>query len=91
MNFEPLIKARKLLDTFWKSSLLKGRCWGPIRRDNPFSGSNIIMSDGESLVSVSQLPDGSLRIHEFCKTIGGTLFGAEVRKTLGEAGISIQD
>lgn len=90
MNFGPLINARKALDSVWQACLLKGRCWGPKTKDNPFSASNITLANETELVSICQLPDGKLRIHEFCKTIGGTQLGIQIRQKLEEAGIPVE-
>lgn len=90
MNFTPLIRARKALDSVWKRASLKGRCWGPKRKDNPYSASNITIAVGEELVSISQDTDGNLKIHEFRKT-EGTLLGEEVRTTLQREGLPIKE
>lgn len=79
-----------MLDDLWKRVLLKGRCWGPRTPNNPFRASNITMGEETELVSVSQLPDGTLVVHEFCKALGGTKLGNEVRKKLKDAGLPVQ-
>ena len=90
MDFAPLINARKALSDIWSACQLKGRCWGPKGSDNPFAASNITMAKGSEIVSICQLPDGRLRIHEFCLTIGGTDLGNQVRQKLEEEGLAIE-
>ena len=90
MDFASLITARRVLDSLWKKSLLRGsRCWGPKREDNPFSASNIIIATGSELISVSQNENGELRIHEFSKT-ENTSLGKEARAVLQSQGLSFE-
>lgn len=90
MNFASLIKARKVLDPLWKKSQLRGRTWGLIREDNPYSATNITMVIGNELVSVSQDPDGSLRIHEFKRTTD-TLFGNTVKEIFKKENLKFKE
>ena len=67
-SIDPTVKARKALNIlFEKRAWLKGRCWGPKRKTNPFSGTNITIAIGDELVSISQGMDRRLRIHEFVR------------------------
>lgn len=93
-EFDALIAARKILDAFWNASLLRGRCWGPRKNGNPFRASNITFTSGPDsekteLVSVLELPDGSLRIHEFVLA-KGTKLGALVRQRLEANGLTLE-
>ncbi len=86
-----MVQARKALDSLWKEEAqLKGRCWGPKGKDNPFSATNITIAIGTELVSISQTDDGQLRIHEFSKT-ENTSLGERVRKILQEEGLVVED
>lgn len=88
-DFSLLIKARKVLEPFWKGALLKGRTWGPKREGNPFAASNITFTDGEEgdeLVSISALPDGTLVIHQF-RRVPITGLGLRVERLLAEEGL----
>lgn len=90
MDFTPLVTARRVLDSLWKKSLLRGsRCWGPKRKDNPFSASNIIIATEGELISVSQNENGELRVHEFTKA-EGTLLGRKARAILQSQGLSFE-
>jgi len=94
-EFDALVAARKVLDNLWKASFLRGRCWGPRRPDNPFRASNITFTSGSDdkgqveLVSVNELPDGTLRIHEFVAT-KGTALGEYVRRHLEAAKLRVE-
>lgn len=90
MDFTSLIKARKALEPVWKRASLKGRCWGPKKKDNPYGATNITIAIGKELVSISQDPDGGLRIHEFSKT-EGTLLGQEIREILQREGLPLKE
>lgn len=91
MDFTPLVRARQALNLLWeKEADLKGRCWGPKRENNPYSASNITIAIGTELVSISQDPDGSLRIHEFSRT-EGTLLGERIREILQREGLSFKE
>lgn len=61
-----------------------------IRMDNHFDSSNIVLANESELVVVSSLPDGTLVIHEFCRTLGGTALGNNIRKKLLEEGFTIR-
>jgi hypothetical protein len=95
MNFETLVKARKVLDPIWKRSWLRGRCWGPKKLykrpyfENPFIYSNIIIAFESELVSISQESDGNLRIHEFRKMPNKTKLGKKIREILKENGLEV--
>jgi hypothetical protein len=86
---DTLVEARKALDILWTSVLLRGRCWGLRKDNNIFAGSNITMAIGEELVSISQLPNGTLRIHEFARK-ERTSLGGKVREILSEKGLSVE-
>ncbi len=81
MDFGPLIKARKALESLWKSADLKGRCWGPKHNNNPYAFSNITIAVGNELVTISMDRNGRLVIHEFRKT-EGTDLGERVREII---------
>ena len=89
-NFAPLIKARKSLDQLWRKSQLRGRCWGTVKEhfNNPFARSNITIAIGDELITIIQNPDGSLKVHEFCRS-SNTELGRVVKKTLREADLEI--
>lgn len=86
MDFGPIIKARRVLDPLWRQSQLRGRCWGPKSKENPYSATNITFAIQDQLVSISQTDEGELRIHEFRKA-NNTSLGAKVKKLFREAGI----
>jgi hypothetical protein len=90
INFAPLIKARKVLDQLWRKSQLRGRCWGPTKThsNNPFARSNITIAFGDELITIIQNLDGSLRIHEFSRSVN-TELGRIVEEILKEAGLKI--
>ena len=90
MDSAPLITARKALNSLWKSSLLRGWCWGPKREDNPFSASNITIATEEELISISQTEEGKLRIHEFSKT-KDTSLGNKAKAILLSKGLSFEE
>lgn len=92
MDFTSLIKARDLLSPLWdfKKAWLRGRLWGRNKKNNPYVASNITIGVGKELVSISQGPDGKLRIHEFSKT-ENTSLGKEVRKILKKAELSFEE
>jgi len=77
MNYDLLIKARHILNPLWEVAWLKGRCWGPKTKGNPYAATNITLCIGKELISVSQQGD-KLVIHEFQMTTG-TKLGKEVR------------
>ncbi len=88
--------AREALDSIWETASLKGRCWGIRKKGNysanPYSASNItVANDKGELVSVSQLLDGTLVVHQFVRVIGGTKLGNEVIKALKEADLPVKD
>ena len=86
MDFTPLIKARKALDSLWKLADSKGRLWGPAKEDNPFRRSNITFAKGTELVSIIQGEDGSLIINEF-RITKNTSLGNEVKNILKKKGL----
>jgi hypothetical protein len=92
MDFKSLIKAREVLSPLWdfKKAWLRGRLWGRGKKDNPYRASNITIAIGKELVSISQGPDGKLRIHEFSKT-ENTSLGKDIRKILEKAGLSFEE
>jgi len=90
MNFDNLIKARKILGPLWQEACLKGRCWGPKRPRNPYSASNITLAVKDELVSISQQPDGSLLVNEFIKT-SGTKLGTRIKKLFKKERLNISN
>jgi hypothetical protein len=93
MNFRTLTKARKILDSLWKKAWLRGRCcWGVKLEDknNPYLGPNITLAIGNELVSISQDPDGSLKIHEFSKT-RDTDLGKKIKEVLTKESIKFKE
>lgn len=91
MKFTGLIEARKALNPLWKIAQLKGRCWGPkLKNDNPFFGSNITLAAGDNLVSVSQDPDGNLRIHQFIRT-KTTMLGNAVKEIFKKENLNFKE
>jgi hypothetical protein len=86
MDFEPLIEARKTLNPLWEFADLKGRCWGPKRKDNPYAFSNITLAIGNELITISMDGNKHLIIHEFRKT-EGTALGERVKDILKEQGL----
>ena len=88
-----LTTARKVLDPIWRKALLKGKCRGPRKKDqiNPFGAKNIILGEVGGIVSVSQLPDGTLVVREFCECLGGTPLGNGIRRKLKSAGLALKD
>ena len=89
MDFSPIIKARKVLNSLWQEASLKGRCWGLAKRDNPYSATNITIAIGTELVSVSQGKDGKLRIHQFTRA-KGTSLGRRVKRILRNNKLSFE-
>ena len=92
MNFTSLIKAKKVLNPLWKRAWLKGRCWGTKTEhglENPYFGSNITLAINNELVSISQDPDSSLRIHEFSKT-EETALGKAIKDILKKNNLKIK-
>lgn len=89
MNFESLIKARKALEQLWQEAMLKGRCWGPKKECNSYKGSNITLAIGNELITISQLPDGKLAIHEFVEG-NDTLLGKRVKEIFDKEGIPFE-
>ena len=85
MNYDPLVKARKVLDPLWRAAWLRGRCWGSTSEKNPYSASNITFCIGEELVTISQGKRG-LVVHEFKKT-SNTKLGKSVRERLRKSGL----
>ncbi len=71
--------ARKVLDDLWKEAHLKGRCWGPRKKGNPYAATNITIAIGNELVSISY--NGELKIHEFVLA-KNTSLGRKIRKLL---------
>ena len=86
-DFTNLIKAREVLDSLWKESMLRGRCWGIGGESNPFARSNITIAsrveDRIELVSISQTKEGTLKVHEFTISTNTDL-GNLVKKLLEE-------
>lgn len=80
MRDKLLVEARHTLQPLWEKACLKGRCWGPKREGNPFSGSNITFAVEGELVSISQEGNG-LVIHEFSEA-RNTSLGKKVREIL---------
>jgi len=80
MEYSLLTKARKALQGLWERAYLRGSCWGPKSKENPYSGTNILFAAGKELVSVSQRGD-TLIVHEFQKT-ENTELGQRVREIL---------
>lgn len=89
MDYDLIIRARKALNSLWVIALLKGRCWGPKRYDNPYSATNITFVVGGELVSISQR-EGTLVVHEFCQA-KNTRLGKTVREILRREGIPLED
>jgi len=87
---DPTVKARKSLDGFWERADVKGRCWGPKRKDNSYSGTNITFALGDELVSVSMNGEGKLLVHAFKKAEKHQL-SEEVKRILRQADLLIQD
>jgi hypothetical protein len=85
MNYDLLVKARHVLDPFWKVAWLKGRCWGPKKEGNPYAATNITLCIGNELISVSQQGE-RLVIHEFQKATG-TKLGRQVRDLFQKTGL----
>lgn len=90
MDFDPIIKARKVLQPLWDTALLKGRCWGPKKPDNPFSATNITFAFEDELISVSQAEDGKLRVHGFRRD-DDTEAGRAVKNLLQKNGLVVAD
>jgi len=80
MEYSLLTRARKALQLLWEKGCLRGTCWGPKSKENPYSGTNIVFAIGKELVAVSQLGN-TLIIHEFEKT-ENTKLGQKVREIL---------
>jgi len=75
------VLARFAVDSIWKSSDLKGRCWGPkkSKKISPYAGTNITLAIGDELVTICQDKEtGLLIIHEF-RRIKRTKLGKKVR------------
>ena len=79
LDIDHSVIARKVLDGLWREAHLKGRCWGPRRKDNPYAGTNITIVIDNQLVSISY--NGKLVIHEFVRT-KNTILGRKIRKLL---------
>lgn len=88
MNFDLIVKARKVLEPLWLIASLKGRCWGPIRKDNPFGATNITFFIGCEGVTIAQHPEG-LAIYGF-RMAGDTKLAKQVKGMLIKAGLPIE-
>jgi len=89
-RYAPMVVARKALHDLWGTALLKGRCWGPKTKDNPYAATNITLATDMNLVSVSQTPEGKIKVHEFCRCTGCSL-GTEIKVRLMKAGLVLEE
>lgn len=88
LRFTSLIKARAALKTIWDTAMLKGRCWGPISDNNPYSASNITIANYDELVTISIGLGGLLIVHEFKLSPKRTNLGNDIKEVLEKSGIS---
>ncbi|MBL7142567.1 MAG: hypothetical protein ISS83_02845 [Candidatus Pacebacteria bacterium] len=79
MNYDLLLKARRLLQPLWSKAWLKGYYWGK-------GGANIAICIGKELILVSE-SDGRLVRHEFVKTTN-TQLGKRVGELFQEGGLT---
>jgi hypothetical protein len=78
------VLARFAVDAIWKSSDLKGRCWGPkgSKRPSPYAGTNITLAIKDELITVCLNKEtGALILHEF-KRVKRTKLGRKIRQLL---------
>ena len=71
------VQARLAVDSIWKDSDLKGRCWGPrgSGSGSSYAGTNITLAIGDELVTISHnRKTDALIVHEF-KRIPRTKLG----------------
>jgi len=90
MDWTILVKARKALKGLWGKADLRGRCWGIVKKGNPFNGTTIVLAVGTELIIVSQ-DDNHLKIHEFVRADNNdTSLGKQVRALLEETGLPLK-
>lgn len=78
------VLARFAVDSIWKSSDLKGRCWGPkgSKQSSPYAGTNITLAINDELITVCfNRETGKLILHEF-KRVRRTKLGRKIRQLL---------
>ncbi len=85
------VKARKAVDQIWKKCQSKGRTWGIKNNKNPYSKTNITMVNENNVIVLCEGRNGKIRIHEFCKAVGGTDLGLEIRLALKENNIETEE
>lgn len=88
MEYDLMVKARKVLNPLWLISWLRGRCWGAKRDNNPYSATNITFFVGKEGVSISRHGD-KLAVHEFYET-KGTKLGRMVKEILRREGLPFE-
>ncbi len=86
MNYDLLLRARKLLQSLWSKAWLKGHYWGKESLNNPYGDANITICIGNELILISA-SDGQLMIHEFVKTTN-TQLGKRARELFQEGGLT---
>lgn len=85
---DPMVLARKALDDLWKNEAqLKGRCWGPVKPDNPYMATNITIAIGNEMISISwDRKRKKFVFHEFRKT-KNTSLGRKMKKIVRALGL----
>jgi hypothetical protein len=89
MDRDFINEVRHILNALWLVSWMRGRCWGPKRKNNPYGGSNINLFIGDESVAISQYGEGVI-ICEFRRT-EGTKLGKMVKESLVKAGIKVHN
>lgn len=90
-DFTNIIRAREVLDPFWKKALLRGRCWGVKSiENNPFAATNINLASEDETISVCTTKEGAIIIHHFIRA-KETNLGKEVKEALMQAGLPVRD
>ena len=86
------VLARFAVDSIWKDSDLKGRCWGPKRseRISSYAGTNITLAISDELVTICMNKETKrLIVHEF-KRIKRTKLGQKIRQLLRKKQLPLQ-
>lgn len=96
--FRMLEKVRNLLEmkNLWGlvgAFGFRGRCWGlKSKGKNPFTGSHIILCNGDSLVDLFQrVRDGKLTVLQFVPAEDDTELGMEIKLILFKSGYDFEE
>jgi hypothetical protein len=90
-------KAEAALEDILAFAPMSGLCVVAEGAENPFGISSVVVTKNSvggvsnELLVISQMPGGSFKLHEYNRTVGGTVLGQEPREKLKKAGLTVKD